>query len=99
LAARRQPDKFIAFHFTLMGEEASVTEDMVFADAAKVGMDVAKLKSDMAANDIDHTIDVSRKLALSAKIDGTPAFIVNGHLVNRQIDDDDLKNLLKQKPV
>lgn len=99
LAARRQPDKFIAFHFALMGEEASVTEDMVFADAAKVGMDVAKLKADMAANDFDRAIDVSRKLALSAKIDGTPAFIVNGHLVNRQVDDDDLKNLLKQKPV
>lgn len=99
LAARRQPDKFVAFHFALMGEDAPVTEEVVFADAAKVGLDVAKLKTDMAANDLDKAIEVSRKLALSAKIDGTPAFIVNGHVMNRQVDSDDLKNLVRQKPV
>lgn len=98
LAARRQPDKFIAFHFALMAEDSSVTEDMVFADAAKAGLDVAKLKADMADGNIDNAIDVSRKLAIRAKIDGTPAFIVNGRIVNHQVDGDDLKNLIRQKP-
>lgn len=99
LAARRQPDKFIAFHFALMREDASVTEDMVFADAAKAGLDVAKLKADMADPDIDDAIAISRKLAISARIDGTPAFIVNGRIVNHQVDRDDLRNLIQQKPV
>lgn len=98
LAARRQPDKFIAFHFALMAEDSSVTEDMVFADAAKAGLDVAKLKADMADGNIDNAIDVSRKLAIRAKIDGTPAFIVNGRIVNHQVDGDDLKDLIRQKP-
>lgn len=99
LAARRQPDKFIAFHFALMGEDASVTEDMIFSDAAKAGLDVAKLKADMADDANDDVIDISRKLAFRAKIDGTPAFIVNGRIVNHQVDGDDLKNLIQQKPV
>jgi protein-disulfide isomerase len=98
LAARRQPDKFIAFHFALMAEDSSVTEDMVFADAAKAGLDVAKLKADMADGNIDNAIDVSRKLAIRAKIDGTPAFIVNGRIVNHQVDGEDLKDLIRQKP-
>lgn len=98
LAARRQPDKFVAFHFALMAEDAAVSEEMVFADAAKVGLDVAKLKADMADQDIDGAISSSRELALSAKIDGTPAFIVNGHILNRQVDGEDLKNLIQQKP-
>src|SRR5476649_1520540 len=44
LAARRQPAMFVAFHFALMGEEGAVTEQMIYDDAAKSGMDVAKLK-------------------------------------------------------
>jgi protein-disulfide isomerase len=99
LAARRQPDKFLAFHFALMGEAELVTQDEVFADAAKVGLDVAKLKADMQNPDIDKAIDIARKLALKAKIDGTPAFVINGHLRSGAVGDDDLKDLVKEKPV
>lgn len=99
LAARKQPDKFLAFHFALLGEESLVTEEVIFADAAKAGLDVAKLKADMQSKEIDRAIDTSHKLAISAKIDGTPTFIVNGRLRPGLVDDDDLKDLIKQKPV
>jgi protein-disulfide isomerase len=99
LAARKQPDKFLAFHFALLGEDSLVTDEVIFADAAKTGLDVAKLKADMQSKDIDRAIDISHKLALSAKIDGTPTFIVNGRLHPGVVDDDDLQDLIKQKPV
>jgi protein-disulfide isomerase len=99
LAARRQPDKFLAFHFALMGEDELVTKDVVFADAAKAGLDIAKLKADMQNPEIDTAIDIARKLALKAKIDGTPAFVINGHLRSGAVDEDDLKDLVKEKPV
>lgn len=99
LAARRQPDKFLAFHFALMGEDELVTKDVVFADAAKAGLDVAKLKADMQSPEIDTAIDIARKLALKAKIDGTPAFVINGHLRSGAVGEDDLKDLVKEKPV
>jgi protein-disulfide isomerase len=99
LAARKQPDKFVAFHFALMGEEGAVTEEMIYADARKVGLDVAKLKADMQDRAIDTAIDRARKLALSVKIDGTPAFIINGRLRSGAVGDDDLKDMVKEKPV
>lgn len=99
LAARRQPDKFLAFHFALMGEDDLITKDVVFDVAAKAGLDVDKLKADMQSPEIDNAIDIARKLALKAKIDGTPAFVINGHLRSGVVGDDDLKDLVKEKPV
>jgi protein-disulfide isomerase len=99
LAARQQPDRYVAFHFALMNEESAVTEEVIFADAAKVGLDVAKLKADMHDPQIARAIDIAHKLALSAKIDGTPTFLVNGHLHPGVVSEADLKDLLKSKPV
>lgn len=99
LAARKQPDKYLAFHFALMSEDAMVTEDVVYADAARVGLDVGKLKADMAEPAIDKAIDLAHKLALRAKIDGTPTFLINGHLRPGAVDDKDLADLAKAKPI
>jgi len=99
LAARKQPASFVAFHFALMGEEGAVTEQMIYDDAAKNGMDVAKLKRDMADPSLDAAIDIAHKLAVRAKIDGTPTFLVNGHLRPGAVDGNDLKDLAKAKPV
>ena len=95
LAARNQPDKYLAFHFALMNEEGLVDENLVFADAAKVGLDVAKLKADMDNPAIKAAVQASLDLAKKAKVDGTPAFIVNGHVREGAVDDDLLKELSK----
>ncbi len=96
LAARKQPDKYVAFHFALMGEEGSVSEDQIYADAAKTGLDVNKLKADMANPDIDKAMDASHVLAGKAKIDGTPTFIINGAMHPGAVDEDTLTQLAKQ---
>ena len=98
LAARKQPDRYIAFHFALMNEDAIVDEDTVFVDAAKAGLDVAKLKADMTDPEIDKAIDIAHKLALRAKIDGTPTFLLNGRLHPGVVSEDELKDMMKVKP-
>jgi protein-disulfide isomerase len=97
LAARNQPDRYLPFHFALMNEEGMVTEDIVYADAAKAGLDVAKLKADMNSKAIDQAIDTAHKLAIRAKIDGTPTFIVNGKLRPGALDFETLDALMKGK--
>ncbi len=97
LAARLQPDKYLAFHFALMNEEGMVTEDIVYADAAKAGLDVAKLKADMNSKAIDAAIDTAHKLAVRAKIDGTPTFLINGKLRPGAVDYETLDALMKGK--
>jgi protein-disulfide isomerase len=97
LAARKQPDKYVAFHFALMNEEDVVTEDTIYADAAKVGLDVARLKVDMADPAIDTAIAITRKLTHDLKIDGTPTFVINGTIRPGLVDKDELTGLLKGK--
>jgi len=93
LAARLQPEKYLPLHFALMNESDPVNEAMIYTDAQKVGLDMAKLKVDMQSPEIDAAIAASKALAVRAGIDGTPTFIVNGVMHPGAVDDDTLKNL------
>ncbi len=95
IAARKQPGKYLDFHFRLMGEKDLVTEDVVFADAEESGLDVAKLKADMADPKIEAAIAIAHSLASAASIDGTPAFIVNGRVREGALDAEALAKLVK----
>ena len=99
LAARHQPDKFVAFHFLLMGEQGAITEEAVYADAAQCGLDLAKLKLDMASAEIDAQISAAQALSRRTKIDGTPTFIFNGRLRAGAVDDDSLRDLMAGKAI
>jgi protein-disulfide isomerase len=96
LAARNQPDKYVGFHFALMSEQGAVDENVIFADAQKAGLDLAKLKADMASPEIDKAITASHALADSVKIDGTPTFIINGVMRPGAVDDAALDQFIKQ---
>jgi protein-disulfide isomerase len=95
MAARLQPDKYVAFHFALMNEEGAVDEDNVYAVAKKTGLDVARLKSDMTSPSVDRAIDAAHRLAKAADIDGTPAFIINGKIREGAMNDDDFAKMTK----
>ncbi len=95
LAARRQSDKYVAFHFALMAEDGLVDADTLMADAQKAGLDWGKLQNDMNAPDIPVAIAAAHGLAEAAKIDGTPAFIVNGKIHEGAIDDAILRQMAK----
>lgn len=94
LAARKQPDKYLAFHFLLMDEKEMVTEDVVYADAQKAGLDVNKLRADMQDRSIDTALTAAHSLAAAANVDGTPAFIINGNVREGALDDVILRKLM-----
>jgi len=96
LAARRQPDKFVALHFALMSQPSAVDAKAIFEVAAKVGLDMAKLKADMADPEIEKTLEAGRALAGKAGIDGTPTFIVNGVMHPGAVDEATLDSLAKE---
>ncbi len=95
IAARKQPDKYLAFHFLLMSEKYVVTPELIYADAQKAGLDVAKLKADMADSSVDLAIASAHTLAEAAKIDGTPAFIIDGKMWEGEVTDKSLKQMTK----
>lgn len=95
LAARQQPEHYMDFHFGLLGEDGAVTEQMIYDHAQKAGMDVEKLKTDMAhpanAKALDESIALARKLG----IDGTPTFILNGKMRPGMVDEASLADEMK----
>ena len=95
IAARRQPERYMDFHFALMAEEGAITEEMLYANAAKVGMDVNKLKADVQDPAVQKALDDSIALARKTGIDGTPTFIINGKLRPGMLDDKNLAEALK----
>ena len=95
MAARRQPEKYLAFHFLLMNEEEAVNEAIVLTDAKKAGLDVAQLQADMKDPAIDKAIDAAHNLATRARVDGTPAFIINGKMREGAVDDELLAQMIK----
>ena len=95
LAARLQPDKYLPLHFLLMNETDPVNAAMIFTDAQKAGINMAKLKVDMENPAIDDAIAASKKLALRAGIDGTPTFIINGVMHPGAVDEDLINSLAR----
>jgi protein-disulfide isomerase len=95
LAARRHPEHYMDFHFALMGEDDSITPEMIFADAAKAGLNIDKLKADMNDPAIQKTLDDSLAFAKTLGVNATPTFVFNGTLHSGAVDDASLADALK----
>jgi protein-disulfide isomerase len=95
LAARNQPDKYLAFHFLLMGEKDLVTEEVVYADAQRAGLNVNRLRADMQDHSVDAALAGAHSLAAAANVDGTPAFIINGNVREGALDDSVVRQMMK----
>ncbi|HEY3777950.1 MAG TPA: DsbA family protein [Rhizomicrobium sp.] len=95
MAARKQPQKYLAFHFALMNQDGIIDENTVYSVARKTGLDLQKLKADMAAPSVDLALGTAHKLAEAAGIDGTPAFIVNGRIREGAMTDEVFAQMTK----
>jgi len=77
LASMRQ-NKYAAFHQALMRFEGNLTGADVFEVAKSVGLDMARLKKDMAAPQVADRIIANYNLARGIRVVQTPAVIVGG---------------------
>jgi protein-disulfide isomerase len=85
LAAERQ-GKYFKFHNALMAVKGGLGEDTVYKTAAAVGLDVERLKADMARPEIEAQLRATYELAQALRIRGTPAFVVGGELIPGAVD-------------
>ncbi len=73
--------KYLAFHDVLMGHKGDFSEATVMALAAQSGLDVAKLRTDMARPEVARVINGSLTLAHRIGVNATPTFVVGDTLV------------------
>ena len=95
-AHRGQRDKYLAFHDALMERRGALNDTVVMEIAATVGLNVDKLKADMASPEIERTLRENYKLAQTLGINGTPAFVIGDELVPGAIIDRQLAQLIAQ---
>ncbi|MBI4184700.1 MAG: DsbA family protein [Proteobacteria bacterium] len=93
LAAHRQ-GKYKALHDALMAMRGNFSDAEILQAAAEAGVDVKRLKADMARPEIEAMLRRNLELANRLGIDGTPAFVVGDRLVPGAINLAALKQLV-----
>ncbi|WP_051328538.1 DsbA family protein [Geminicoccus roseus] len=96
LAADRQ-GKYEDFHDRLMQGEDKVTADKVFEVAAQVGLDLPRLKQDMADAATDRAIEDTRALAVALGINGTPGFVIGDQIIPGAVERATLEGLIAEQ--
>lgn len=74
--------KYPAYHQAMMMFKGQLTDDLVFEIAGRAGVDVARLKSEMGAPEINaHLLD-NMLLARSLKLSVVPGFLVDSKVLS-----------------
>ena len=93
IAASRQ-NLYMPFHEKLMDLKGKFDENKLFDQATEVGLDIDRLKKDMALRSVQGILDDTKDLAQSLSITGTPAIIVGSNIIRGAIGKERLKALI-----
>lgn len=95
LAAREQ-DLYEEFHWALMEERARKDEAVVLRVAARVGLDIERLKADMEGETVRAHIAQSMALARALGFSGTPSFVIGEEGVNGLVSVGELRQYVAE---
>jgi protein-disulfide isomerase len=98
VAARRQGEKYLPFHFALMATTGELPKDRILDIAKSVGLDPVRLEKDMADPAVLDSIKQSNALADKLHFDGTPTFVINDKIVVGELTDAQLQTLTTGAP-
>ena len=94
LASRAQ-GRYLEYHERLMAER-KLTEARIFEIAEEIGLDVARLRVDMDAPEVERHIRETAELADALGISGTPAFVIGDHLLPGLADQATFEALIRR---
>jgi protein-disulfide isomerase len=80
--AAHQQEKFWEMHDIVFGHQTALEDADLEAYAKEIGLDVARWKKDMTAEDVILAVEKDRAWGDKLEIPGTPAVFVNGREVN-----------------
>lgn len=95
LAAREQ-GLYEEFHWALMGMSGRAEEATVMRVAEDVGLDLAQLRRDMEAPEIEEHIATSMRLTQTLGFSGTPSFVIGDALVPGLVEQERLEALVAE---
>ena len=86
-------DLYWKFHNAMLAAD-NLDSAAIYDIAAAQGLDMARLKKDMADPSVDEKLKKTHDLAKQIGVDGTPAFIIGDQLVPGAVAVDELKTLV-----
>ena len=87
--------KYWEFHMALMREK-QVTEQNLFTVAQRVGLDVARLKADMADKRYETIIEQNVNIGQELGIEGTPGFLVDSRINVGYVPADGMQRMIAE---
>lgn len=82
VAVRMQdPSKYWAFHTALMSARGEANAAQALAAAQNAGLDIERIKKDMANPEVDATLHGVQELAKALAISGTPSYVLGDQLI------------------
>jgi protein-disulfide isomerase len=81
LAAAKQ-DKHDEFHLAMMALKGQLQDDTIFNTAKSVGLDVERLKKDMAGPDVADQLLANMNLARALKVSVVPGYFVDTRILS-----------------
>ncbi|MCW0235720.1 MAG: DsbA family protein [Ferrovibrio sp.] len=88
--------KYLGFHNAMMAYRGQITEAEVMRMATEAGLDLKKLKADMASPKVEQVLRANLALADTLGIQGTPGFVVGDELIPGAVSLDALRQIVKQ---
>jgi protein-disulfide isomerase len=85
LAAQKQ-DAYFKFHRALMDLKSPSTATAIEETGRKLGLDVARLKTDMDSPEIQAILAKNQQLAAALGVQSTPSFVIGNELVPGAMD-------------
>ena len=92
--ASRSQGLYNEFHYALMEHRGQLTDELIFAIATDVGLDVDQLRAEMESEEVMSEIRANHALANAIGINGTPAFVIGNEVVPGAVGRDVLENLI-----
>ena len=88
--------KYWPFHQALLAHRGSLDDNTIDAIAKNVGIDVTKMRADMADSKTGPLIAANHTLADALDVGATPTFVIGGQIVEGAVPLDQLKALIKK---
>jgi protein-disulfide isomerase len=93
--ASQQQKLYPQFHAALMHLKGPLSEDVVMQTARSVGIDVDRLKKDMADARVQSIIDANLELGRELAIDGTPGWVIGDQSSSGAMSAEAFKQLIE----
>jgi len=90
-------NKYMELHRALMATQGALPEERILRIAEEAGLDIDRLKQDMADPALDDAIERTHALARQIGIEGTPAFVIGNQLVPGAVSKDRLLEVVEEE--